>query len=62
MCIEDVVKNVIFTWAVFFLCSAAKEIVEDVRQGTGERYGAEKLAELCKLLPDAEEVLQCFLP
>lgn len=32
--------------------------MEDVRQGAGERYGAEKLAELCKLLPDAEEVLQ----
>lgn len=33
-----------------------------MRQGAGERYGAEKLAELCKLLPDAEEVLQGFLP
>lgn len=37
--------------------SAAREIVEDVRRGVGERYGAEKLAELCKLLPDNEEVL-----
>ncbi|KAK9978269.1 hypothetical protein ABG768_020028 [Culter alburnus] len=34
---------------------AAREIVEDVRRGAGERYGAEKLAELCKLLPDNEE-------
>ncbi|XP_016400547.1 uncharacterized protein LOC107733446, partial [Sinocyclocheilus rhinocerous] len=34
---------------------AAREIVEDVRRGVGERYGAEKLAELCKLLPDNEE-------
>ncbi|XP_026135616.1 FH2 domain-containing protein 1 [Carassius auratus] len=34
---------------------AAREIVEDVRRGIGERYGAEKLAELCKLLPDNEE-------
>lgn len=34
----------------------AKEIVEDIRQGAGDRYGAEKLAELCKLLPDSEEV------
>ncbi|XP_052005247.1 inverted formin-2 [Xyrauchen texanus] len=34
---------------------AAKEIMEDVRQGAGERYGAEKLTELCKLLPDNEE-------
>ncbi|XP_051514077.1 disheveled-associated activator of morphogenesis 1-A [Myxocyprinus asiaticus] len=34
---------------------AANEIVEDVRQGAGERYGAEKLTELCKLLPDNEE-------
>ncbi|KAG1935547.1 excretory canal abnormal protein 6 [Pimephales promelas] len=32
-----------------------EEIVEDVRRGAGERYGAEKLAELCKLLPDNEE-------
>uniref|UniRef100_A0A672KZA4 FH2 domain-containing protein n=1 Tax=Sinocyclocheilus grahami TaxID=75366 RepID=A0A672KZA4_SINGR len=36
---------------------AAREIVEDVRRGVGERYGAEKLTELCKLLPDNEEVL-----
>ncbi|KAJ8338385.1 hypothetical protein SKAU_G00373510 [Synaphobranchus kaupii] len=35
--------------------SAAREIVEDIRQGAGERYGAEKLSELCKLLPDIEE-------
>ncbi|XP_067238670.1 protein diaphanous homolog 1 [Chanodichthys erythropterus] len=34
---------------------ASREIVEDVRRGAGERYGAEKLAELCKLLPDNEE-------
>ncbi|XP_016371327.1 FH2 domain-containing protein 1-like [Sinocyclocheilus rhinocerous] len=34
---------------------AAREIVEDVRRGDGERYGAEKLTELCKLLPDNEE-------
>ncbi|XP_045886150.1 FH2 domain-containing protein 1 [Micropterus dolomieu] len=33
----------------------AKEIVEDIRQGAGDRYGAEKLTELCKLLPDIEE-------
>ncbi|XP_061901805.1 FH2 domain-containing protein 1 [Entelurus aequoreus] len=33
----------------------AKEIVEDIRHGTGDRYGAEKLTELCKLLPDNEE-------
>ncbi|TMS17627.1 FH2 domain-containing protein 1 [Larimichthys crocea] len=32
-----------------------KEIVEDIRQGAGDRYGAEKLTELCKLLPDNEE-------
>ncbi|KAG7464946.1 hypothetical protein MATL_G00170960, partial [Megalops atlanticus] len=35
--------------------SAASEIVEDIRQGAGERYGAEKLSELSKLLPDSEE-------
>lgn len=62
MYISDAVKSdVIFTRAVFFLCSAAKEIAEDVRQGAGERYGAEKLSELCKLLPDAEEVLEEML-
>ncbi|KAM4732566.1 uncharacterized protein fhdc2 isoform 1-T2 [Anableps anableps] len=33
----------------------AKEIVEDIRHGVGDRYGAEKLAELSKLLPDSEE-------
>ncbi|XP_029296986.1 FH2 domain-containing protein 1 [Cottoperca gobio] len=33
----------------------AKEIVEDIRHGAGDRYGAEMLAELCKLLPDNEE-------
>ncbi|KAK6298031.1 hypothetical protein J4Q44_G00310860 [Coregonus suidteri] len=35
--------------------TAAQEIVEDIRQGVGTRYGAEKLAELCKLLPDTDE-------
>ncbi|TRZ03428.1 hypothetical protein DNTS_000422, partial [Danionella cerebrum] len=34
---------------------AASELVEDVKRGDGERYGAEKLVELCKLLPDKEE-------
>ncbi|PWA23629.1 hypothetical protein CCH79_00005887 [Gambusia affinis] len=33
----------------------AKEIIEDIRHGVGDRYGAEKLAELSKLLPDSEE-------
>ncbi|KAG7246843.1 hypothetical protein CRUP_021276 [Coryphaenoides rupestris] len=33
----------------------AKQIVEDIRLGGGQRYGAEKLAEFCKLLPDNEE-------
>lgn len=50
---------------VCFLCCfcfhrPAKEIVEDIRQGTGDRYGAEKLTELCKLLPDNEEVKCVF--
>ncbi|KAJ8390067.1 hypothetical protein AAFF_G00110810 [Aldrovandia affinis] len=35
--------------------SAPSEIVQDIRQGAGERYGAEKLSELCKLLPESEE-------
>lgn len=42
-----------------FLHRPAKEIVEDIRKGAGDRYGAEKLSELCKLLPDKEEV-KCF--
>lgn len=42
-----------------FLHRPAKEIVEDIRMGAGDRYGAEKLTELCKLLPDKEEV-KCF--
>lgn len=33
----------------------AKEIVEDIRHGAGDRYGAEKLTELSKLLPDSDE-------
>ncbi|XP_055015646.1 inverted formin-2 isoform X2 [Boleophthalmus pectinirostris] len=33
-----------------------KEIVEDIRKGAGDHYGAEKLSELCKLLPDGDEV------
>lgn len=44
-----------FNCWLFFL-RPAKEIVEDIRQGAGDRYGAEKLTELCKLLPDSEEV------
>lgn len=43
-----------------FFRRPAKEIVEDIRQGAGERYGAEKLTELCKLLPDTEEVKCLF--
>ncbi|XP_046906478.1 FH2 domain-containing protein 1-like [Hypomesus transpacificus] len=35
--------------------SAVKEIVEDIKQGSSQRYGSEKLSELCKLLPDSEE-------
>lgn len=38
----------------------AKEIVEDIGKGAGDRYGAEKLTELCKLLPDKEEVRCLF--
>ena len=45
----------------FFFHSAAKEIVEDIRQGASESYGAEKLTELCKMLPDVEEVRGCFM-
>lgn len=33
----------------------AKEIVADISNGAGDRYGAEKLTELCKLLPDSDE-------
>lgn len=43
-----------------FLHRPAKEIVEDIRMGAGDRYGAEKLTELCKLLPDKEEVKCLF--
>lgn len=43
-----------------FFHRPAKEIVEDIRQGAGDRYGAEKLTELCKLLPDNEEVKCVF--
>lgn len=45
---------------LLFFRRPAKEIVEDIRQGAGARYGAEKLAELCKLLPDSEEVKCLF--
>lgn len=45
---------------VIFFRRPAKEIVEDIRRGAGDRYGAEKLAELCKLLPDKEEVKGLF--
>ena len=34
-------------------------IVEDIRQGEGQIYGAELLKDLLKLLPDAEEVCVC---
>uniref|UniRef100_A0A8C7WN35 FH2 domain-containing protein n=1 Tax=Oryzias sinensis TaxID=183150 RepID=A0A8C7WN35_9TELE len=37
------------------VCRPAKEIVKDIKQGSGDHYGAEKLTELCKLLPDSEE-------
>lgn len=43
-----------------FLHRPPKEIVEDIRKGAGDRYGAEKLTELCKLLPDKEEVIFFF--
>lgn len=43
-----------------FLHRPPKEIVEDIRKGAGDRYGAEKLTELCKLLPDKEEVIFYF--
>ncbi|XP_076878871.1 uncharacterized protein fhdc2 [Brachyhypopomus gauderio] len=34
---------------------AVREIVADIQRGCAERYEAEKLTELCKLLPDSEE-------
>ncbi|XP_031427262.1 FH2 domain-containing protein 1-like isoform X1 [Clupea harengus] len=34
---------------------SVQEIIEDVRQGRGQRYSSENLNELCKLLPDTEE-------
>ena len=49
-------NNDVITKTCYFSCRPAKEIVEDIRQGVGDRYGAEKLTELCKLLPDNEEV------
>lgn len=48
------------TCVLSFFRRPAKEIVEDIRQGVGDRYGAEKLTELCKLLPDNEEVKRLF--
>ncbi|KAM9173807.1 FH2 domain-containing protein 1-like [Pangshura tecta] len=33
-----------------------QQIVADLRAGTGALYGAEKLLDLCKMLPDADEV------
>lgn len=54
------VNNDVITKTCYFSCRPAKEIVEDIRQGVGDRYGAEKLAELCKLLPDNEEVNALF--
>nr|XP_032634703.1 FH2 domain-containing protein 1-like [Chelonoidis abingdonii] len=33
-----------------------QQIVADLRAGAGALYGAEKLLELCKMLPDADEV------
>ncbi|EMP30034.1 FH2 domain-containing protein 1 [Chelonia mydas] len=33
-----------------------QQIVADLQAGAGALYGAEKLLELCKMLPDAEEV------
>lgn len=43
-----------------FLHRPPKEIVDDIRKGAGDRYGAEKLTELYKLLPDKEEVIFFF--
>lgn len=35
-----------------------QEIVADIRDGAGTLYGAEKLLELTKMLPDMEEVTE----
>lgn len=40
-----------------YLHSAVREIVEDIRQGSGQHYGSEMLSELFKMLPETEEVL-----
>lgn len=56
---NDVIPKIYMCVCVFFH-RPAKEIVEDIRQGAGDRYGAEKLTELCKLLPDNEEVKCVF--
>lgn len=57
---NDVIIEVFGVVFFFYFRRPAKEIIEDIRQGAGDRYGAEKLAELCKLLPDSEEV-KCVL-
>lgn len=57
---NDVIIKMFAFFPPLLLRRPAKEIVEDIRQGAGDRYGAEKLAELCKLLPDNEEV-KCVL-
>lgn len=38
------------------LCRPVSEIVEDIRQGNWQRFGNDKLKELCKLLPEETEV------
>ncbi|XP_014052470.2 FH2 domain-containing protein 1 isoform X1 [Salmo salar] len=45
-------------WERYFkptLISAVREIVEDIRQGSGQHYGSEMLSELFKMLPETEE-------
>ena len=37
-------------------CRPIKEVLEDIRQGNWLRFGAGKLKELCKLLPEEGEV------
>ncbi|KPP58608.1 FH2 domain-containing protein 1-like, partial [Scleropages formosus] len=48
-------SDIMLERALTSIHSAAREIVEDIKHGAGENYGAEKLSELCKLLPDREE-------
>lgn len=51
-------NNLAVNWCVFSaILRPVKDLIEDIKSGSGNSFGFGKLQELCKMLPDDGEVI-----